>query len=512
MNKDQLLINESGWRPPEGLLPNGFSPRVNHEVPVYYARRSNKIESAGKKKVTSAPYDVANKKIKKGRSCKGSKSIPSIEELGIELRDEEEELEEYEEFENEDVKKVQDDFEKGHVVYGKTEAFTSILKQYKTLDGIQGVISSNVMDEICISPRKLYDVNKNFTRGDLLGEGGVGKVHYVTDNLSKEKFVEKTIKKEKFARKEVEVLLSLQHRNITEFYGLIVNEESISVFMSFAGTSLETLIIRNKMIFSEDEVICLSIQAMSALAYMHQYSLVHMDIKPQNICIKPETGHLSLTDFGSSLTPQDNLEFAGVTPEYMSPELCRLFVDGYRKQRGKGPQYLITRDTISGKNDVYAWACTMLFFFLRNHAALMFVDPKKCEDFRYLFLFQVANQPQMMRICVPGTIKADLKSIVVDLLNGEVEKRPSAEQGKCILEGIKQRRCSNEQTYRPLESRDEKHASIKLKLKEKIENKMRTDGSSATRQPDSKPTVDTTKDESSETTGTQNIPNFDSLF
>lgn len=64
-------------------------------------------------------------------------------------------------------------------------------------------------------------------------------------------------------------------------------------------------------------------QVLSALAHAHQHSVVHRDVKPDNIHIVPD-GVIKLTDFGiARLTEEASLTGDGQvfgTPSYMSPE------------------------------------------------------------------------------------------------------------------------------------------------------------------------------------------------
>ena len=56
-------------------------------------------------------------------------------------------------------------------------------------------------------------------------------------------------------------------------------------------------------------------------------------ITAENICIRMKedgTFEIKLTDFGSSRLPQEPLKFVGLTPEYLAPELCKMFLQAQR--------------------------------------------------------------------------------------------------------------------------------------------------------------------------------------
>lgn len=60
------------------------------------------------------------------------------------------------------------------------------------------------------------------------------------------------------------------------------------------------------------------------LEYMHSQSVIHRDMKPENI-IMEENGYLRITDFGiSKIWKPDNSSDTSGTPGYMAPEvMCR---------------------------------------------------------------------------------------------------------------------------------------------------------------------------------------------
>jgi serine/threonine protein kinase len=94
------------------------------------------------------------------------------------------------------------------------------------------------------------------------------------------------------------------------------------------------------------------------LEYMHSQSVIHRDMKPENI-IMEENGYLRITDFGiSKIWKEDNSSDTSGTPGYMAPEvMCRqnhtyavdyfaLGVIGYEFMLGRRPYVGKTRKEI----------------------------------------------------------------------------------------------------------------------------------------------------------------------
>ncbi|KAI6014320.1 kinase-like domain-containing protein, partial [Pisolithus marmoratus] len=67
-------------------------------------------------------------------------------------------------------------------------------------------------------------------------------------------------------------------------------------------------------------------QLVKGVAFMHVQLIAHMDLKPENIIIPPQGGHLSIIDFSSSiLLKSEKQKFRGITSTrgYIAPEVER---------------------------------------------------------------------------------------------------------------------------------------------------------------------------------------------
>ena len=76
--------------------------------------------------------------------------------------------------------------------------------------------------------------------------------------------------------------------------------------------------LRNRISF--ETALELSIQMVSAVAYAHKLSIIHCDIKPENMILLPD-GRLQLADFGIAKVAQKTINGSGSgTVGYMAPE------------------------------------------------------------------------------------------------------------------------------------------------------------------------------------------------
>ncbi len=122
---------------------------------------------------------------------------------------------------------------------------------------------------------------------------------------------------------EAKAISLLQHHNIVNIYEYGQEGEYRYFAMQFVdGEDLGRKIKGLKpMAFSE--LIDISKQICRGLRYAHAHSVIHRDIKPQNVLIE-SNGLVLLTDFGiARIFSDSNITMTGVavgTPEYMSPE------------------------------------------------------------------------------------------------------------------------------------------------------------------------------------------------
>ena len=161
-----------------------------------------------------------------------------------------------------------------------------------------------------------------------IGSGGLGKVFKAEDpqgnivaiKLLSPEFTRDKMVVESFLR-ESRLLENLHHPNIIRSMGDGKVRGKYYIVMEYVeGESIKDLQTKKKMLI-EQEVIKVLLQVVDALAYLHSHSIIHRDIKPQNILIKD--GHVNVADFGIAIlktTDKKISESRSGTAIYMSPE------------------------------------------------------------------------------------------------------------------------------------------------------------------------------------------------
>src|SRR5215469_16329676 len=129
---------------------------------------------------------------------------------------------------------------------------------------------------------------------DVIGKGGMGEVYLATDTrLPREVAIKTSQEKfsERFSR-EAKVIASLNHPNICTLFDVGPN---YLVMEMIEGPTLSERIKSGPL--SLGEVSDVMRQVADALDYAHERGVVHRDLKPGNIKIRPD-GVVKVLDFG----------------------------------------------------------------------------------------------------------------------------------------------------------------------------------------------------------------------
>ena len=187
----------------------------------------------------------------------------------------------------------------------------------------------------------------NFELIKQIGKGGMGTVYLAGDKKLKRKvaikFLDKKISREPERLRrfmlEAESASALNHPNIITIFEVGETEEANFIATEYIeGETLRERLKRESLKLTE--ALKIAIQIASALETAHDAGIIHRDIKPDNIMIRPD-GLVKILDFGIAKLSRFRLEAeqnpksetqnprstaSGViigTANYMSPEQAR---------------------------------------------------------------------------------------------------------------------------------------------------------------------------------------------
>ncbi len=175
---------------------------------------------------------------------------------------------------------------------------------------------------------------------NLIGRGGMGKVHRALDTRTSDVVAIKFLRPEIFSfksaqrfKREAQFTKSIGHENICQVlgFGSCLDGTPYYVMTYLKGISLASRLRRRSL--SESSVFEITLQILSGLAAAHDSNVVHRDMKPSNIFLLPRHKHknyfVKILDFGVSKmmnTDCSRLTETGTivgTKRYMSPEQAK---------------------------------------------------------------------------------------------------------------------------------------------------------------------------------------------
>jgi serine/threonine protein kinase len=173
----------------------------------------------------------------------------------------------------------------------------------------------------------------------LIARGSFATVYLVKDKVSGDLFAMKIYSEEKaqnidlgfgisltaVANNEIEILSSLDHPNIIQLLEVIKsgNQDWLCLVFELANDHILTSQKAIEPPMSEKQARNIFIQLVKGVEYMHKNSIIHCDIKPENLLFKDNV--LKICDFGISqrIISGSSVKLrAQGTRAFFPPEMC----------------------------------------------------------------------------------------------------------------------------------------------------------------------------------------------
>lgn len=162
----------------------------------------------------------------------------------------------------------------------------------------------------------------------LIAEGGTAAVYFGVDLRSGYPVAIKSLYPNRATnpyilrkfKEGANLYLYLAHPNLTRLVDFVIDGDKYFIIMEYIeGDTLDHVINSLLRPLPSEKVISIFNQILSTIAYLHHHGVLHLDIKPNNIMIKPD-GTIKVIDMGISIHLKEREIKAAGTPPFMSPE------------------------------------------------------------------------------------------------------------------------------------------------------------------------------------------------
>ncbi|XP_066302826.1 mitogen-activated protein kinase kinase kinase 20-like [Branchiostoma lanceolatum] len=240
------------------------------------------------------------------------------------------------------------------------------------------------------------------------GGGSYGSVYRA---LWKSAKLEVAVKRLLVLEKEVEVLSSLRHRNVVQFYGAVTKEPNYCLVTEYAAQgSLYAYLASTELGF--ERTITWARDIALGINYLHNeapFTVIHRDLKSKNVVISSDMT-VKLCDFGASrfMSSTTKMSFVGTIP-WMAPEV----IQGL---------------PVSEACDTYSFG-VVVWELLTGE-----VPFKGVEGFQVAWLVVERNE----RLTIPSSSPPKLAALMNHCWETDPKKRPTVREILAVLEGMMQ--------------------------------------------------------------------------
>ncbi|CAM5137438.1 unnamed protein product [Natator depressus] len=169
-----------------------------------------------------------------------------------------------------------------------------------------------------------------YTQLEKLGAGKFGMVYKLQEKATGKiragkYFRTRTPKEREAACGEVELMNLLHHPRLVQCLAAFQSRAELVMVMEYvAGGELFERIVDDDFEHTEPTSIQYMRQILEGIQYVHRQSIVHLDLKPENIvCVSTSSHWVKIIDFGLArrLDPKSPVKVMHGTPEFMAPEV-----------------------------------------------------------------------------------------------------------------------------------------------------------------------------------------------
>jgi serine/threonine protein kinase len=122
-------------------------------------------------------------------------------------------------------------------------------------------------------------------------------------------------------RREIEIQSHLRHPNVLGLFGYFYDKSRVYLILEYAPGGELYKQLKRVVCFDEPTTAAYIAQLCSALGYCHRRSVIHRDVKPENLLIGLD-GEIKIGDFGWSVhAPRNRRSTLCGTLDYLSPEM-----------------------------------------------------------------------------------------------------------------------------------------------------------------------------------------------
>jgi len=124
------------------------------------------------------------------------------------------------------------------------------------------------------------------------------------------------------------VLKMCQHSNIVKLIDVFENSDHYYIVIEYmAGKDMFDYIQKRNFMLSEERVKQLSVQIINAVRYLHDFGIVHRDLKLENVMMSDSSNvaHPKIVDFGLAkiIGPNEKADEPFGTLGYVAPEVLK---------------------------------------------------------------------------------------------------------------------------------------------------------------------------------------------